>query len=113
VQQVQAMAKMLTVTLPDGSSIEIDQEDWPPLASSAVVLDNALPSEREQHLHVSQHADGRVLVYGTVKSSAGLTTAGEFVTSLKEIAHPLLRVSQQLGLTEHAYESCLEQLARR
>jgi hypothetical protein len=107
------MAKILTVALADGSSMEIDQEEWPRLASSAVILNNALPGESEQQLHVSQHADGRVLVYGTVRNSAGLATADEFVESMKEVAHPLLRVATRLQLTEHAYESCLEQLARR
>jgi hypothetical protein len=107
------MPQILTVSLADGSLVEIDQEEWPSLASSAVVLNNAMPGESEQHLYVSQHADGRVLVYGTVRNSAGLTTAGEFVETMKEVAHPLLRVATRLQLTEHSYESCLEQLARR
>ena len=102
------MTQLLTIDLPDGVSMEMDESEWLQLASANC---HQL-TERgyfDSDLIVRKHSDDRTLVYVVAKNPEGDTTAsGELLLpGTTDVESHILRVAQQFDLSEQVQKTCV------
>jgi len=122
------MPKPRTISLTDRAPVRIDEDLWPVVAtaSDGVRMRNGTPlpdyEQAEWSLHVRQHADGRVLVYGGARApSRGWPThgasdwrGGELLAAGADLAAAIGRVGADLvrlgGAPESVIRECIADL---
>jgi hypothetical protein len=104
------MSQVLTVQLPDGIAIDMDEKEWLQVASSAW-LHLTESGFVDSELIVRQHTDGRMLVYVVAKNAEGETTAsGELLLAgTTDLESAIVRVAQQLNLNNQLVQTCVRQ----
>jgi len=107
------MSQTLTIQLPDGLSIEMDETEWLQVASANC---HHLTEKGyvDWDLIVRKHSDDRTLVYVVVKNPEGDTAAtGELLLpGTTDVESSILRVAQQFDLNEQVQQTCVAALRR-
>jgi hypothetical protein len=105
-----------TIHLTDGSKFELDRHSWTGLASQESHGLTAGGRDITPRLVALQHADGRVVVYATVKDGSRISQAGGEVLPTRELAplkSALSRLAAQFSRGPYLLEQCFSQIDSR
>lgn len=103
----------LTIQLADGSSLDINPDEWPTLAKPrGASLD--LSPHTTKHLFVGKYDDGGTLVYAVIEEpSTDKIIAGELLPAgSAEIEAALWRLTERLEIATTVADRCLDSLKR-
>jgi hypothetical protein len=107
------MAEPIVVDLPNGQSIEVNENEWKELASA-----NWNRLEDDGYVQWTQtirrHADGRILVYVIYLPTSGiLRTTGEILPAgSKSVPNVVERLAQQFDVPTNVPHFCIESYNR-
>jgi hypothetical protein len=107
------MSQLLAIRLFNGTSLDIDQDEWDTLASPTSA--RLFPDDAVENLIVQKHDDGRTLVYAVIeRPGAENVVGGELLPpGTADTASAVRRIGQRFALTEHIVDGCLTRLASR
>lgn len=108
------MTKYRTITLTDRAPVKIRENEWPIIAQGEW-YDSHIHSQanREHHIKVRQHEDGRAIVYGVTHSSwqgARGWAGGELLAADDDIVAAIKRVGSDGDIDEIAIRECIADL---
>ena len=103
----------LTIRLPDGSSLDINRDEWPTLVSP-VGETRDVGQYATEHLFVGKYADGRTLVYVVIdQPDAENTIAGEMLPAgSADIEAAVRRVAERFAISTRLVDQCLDSIKR-
>jgi hypothetical protein len=103
------MAEPIAIDLPNGESIEVNENEWTELASAKWnrVEDDGYVQWTQT---IRRHKDGRILVYVIVLPTSGiLRTAGELLPAgSKSVPDVVERLAQQFDVPTNVPHFCIE-----
>ena len=106
------VAPPLTIRLSDGSSLDIDADEWPTLANPVGAMD--VGPHAIEHLFVGKYDDGRTLVYVVIEQSGTLRTiAGEMLPAdVVDIQAAVRRLAARFDISTQLVDQCLDSFKR-
>jgi hypothetical protein len=103
----------LTIRLLNGSSLDIDRDDWPTLVSPARTMHD-LGQHATEHLFVGKYADGRTLVYVVIdQPDVENTIVGEMLPAgSADVEAAVRRVAERFAISTRLVDQCLDSIKR-
>jgi len=103
----------LTIRLSDGSSLDIDRDEWPTLVSP-VGETRDVGQYSTEHLFVGKYADGRTLVYVVIdQPDVENTLVGEMLPAgSADIEAAVRRVAERFAISTRLVDQCLDSIKR-
>jgi len=98
--------------LPDGSSLDIEPDEWPTLANPVGAMD--VGPHATEHLFVGKYGDGRTLVYVVIEQpGTHRTIAGEMLPADRaDIEAAVRRVTERFDISTQLVDRCLDSIKR-
>jgi hypothetical protein len=103
----------LTIRLSDGSSLDIDPDDWPTLGNPVGAMRD-LGQHATEHLLAGKYDDGRTLVYVVIEQlGVAKTIAGEMLPAgTADFEAAVRRVSERFDISTRLVDQCLDSIKR-